>query len=106
MAEIPEDFGTGGSGLVPNGSKKPSLAQHLRDIADDLEALNGGISGTAITAEITAGALPAFTDPPSAAEMANARTLINQLRTAVIEIIGLLEAGSGGGSVTLKTTKG
>jgi hypothetical protein len=107
MAEITEDYGTGGAGLVPkNGSRKPPLATILRDIADDLEALNGGIDGTAITAEITAAALAAFTDPPTAGEMAAVRTLVNQLRTAVIEIIGVLEAGAGGGEVTLKTTKG
>lgn len=107
MAEIGTRFGSGGAGLVPGKSGgTPTLAQALRDIATDLAAINGAVGGgTAITAEITAAALPAFTDPPTAAEMAALRTLVNQLRTAVIELIGAVEGGVGGGpGITLLTT--
>lgn len=40
MAKIPKRFGSGGANLTPGGaSGQPSLADALRDIADDLAAL-------------------------------------------------------------------
>lgn len=89
MSAIREDFGTGGSGLTPGASGDPSLATALRDVADDLAAVHG--SGNVVSA----AALAAFTDPPSAAEMALLRTLVNQLRAAAVASTG----------ATLKTTK-
>ena len=39
MAEIPSDFGVGGSGIAPRGGHgKPSLVEILNDVADDLAA--------------------------------------------------------------------
>lgn len=88
MAAISRSFGEGGANITPGDSSgKPSLTDALRDIADDL----GGIKG----ATVTAPALAAFTDPPSAAEMALLRTLVNELRAAQITRFG----------VTLLTTK-
>jgi len=73
MAAISTRFGSGGSNLTPNGSSgAPSLAGALRDVADDI----AGMKGIAVVG----GALPAFTDPPSAAEMAALRALVNELR--------------------------
>lgn len=40
MTAIKIDFGTGGTNLTPGGSGEPTLAQTLRDVADDLAALN------------------------------------------------------------------
>lgn len=41
MSAIPENFGSGGAGLTPNDSAgQPELATILREIADDLAALN------------------------------------------------------------------
>lgn len=69
MATILPNFGTGGSGLAPNGSRTPSLATCLRDIADDLTALRGAI--VAITAKLDADSgvgdtnYAATLDPPA-----------------------------------------
>lgn len=56
MAEIPSDFGVGGSGTAPRGGHgKPSLVTILNDIADDLAEIGPIASadasdlGTAIT---------------------------------------------------------
>lgn len=87
MAAIKEDFGTGGANLTPGAGGEPSLAQTLRDVADDLASAKG--------ATIAAPALAAFTDPPSAAEMALLRTLVNEMRAAMVTTAG----------TTLKTTK-
>lgn len=87
MSAIGTDFGSGGSNLTPGAGGDPSLATTLRDIADDLAGVKG--------ATIAAPALAAFTDPPSAAEMALLRTLVNEMRAALISTAG----------ATLKTTK-
>lgn len=90
MAEITENFGAGGQGLVPNqgDGPTPSLATALRDIILDITDIQPDAS------TITQGALAAFTDPPTAGEMANLRTLVNQLRTAMLA----------NGNVTLRST--
>lgn len=87
MAAISRTFGEGGSNLIPGASGSPSLTDALRDIADDLSGVRG--------ATVTAPALAAFTDPPSAAEMALLRTLVNELRLAQVTRFG----------TTLLTTK-
>ena len=77
MALIPRTFGEGGAHLTPGDSSGvPSLATILRDIAVDIVMLAGGTT----VAPISAPALPAFSDPPTAAEMAALRTLVNELR--------------------------
>lgn len=84
MTAIAKNFGSGGANLACGGSAgNPSLASTLRDIAADLEDLVGAApdGGT----EVSAAALAAFTDPPTAGEMSALRTLVNQLRLAVIE---------------------
>lgn len=95
MAIIKANFGEGGAGLVPRGSRQPSLATALRDVADDLAAIRTGtLEGMDITSAdptaVSAGALGAYTDPPSAGEMASTRTLVNELRTTVMESRTLL----------------
>lgn len=88
MAAISTHFGEGGANLVSGGGAgDPSLATTLRDIADDLAGLKG--------ATIASPALLAFTDPPAAAEMALLRTLVNEMRAAMIATAG----------ATLLTTK-
>ncbi len=56
-------------------------------------------------AAVSAGALAAFTDPPTAVEMGNLRTLVNELRTTVIAArtrandrlkAGVTQGGNGG----------
>ena len=91
MAAISKKFGSGGANLVPGGAAgSPTLATALRDVADDLEAIRTGVlEGLDITeadpTEVTEGALGAYTDPPSAGEMASTRALVNELRTTAIE---------------------
>lgn len=119
MSMITKDYGSGGAGLNPgggassgNGSKRhPALAKVLRDIATDLAAVKTAVNdGLAIvSADPTAiggGALGAFTDPPSAAEMAALRALVNEervtgqeLRTLLIEVKAALNSANTG-SVT------
>jgi hypothetical protein len=95
MAVIPKDFGEGGSYLTPGASGEPSLPAIIRDIATDLHTLNS--TGSGIVSPVTAGALAAFTDPPTAAEMAALRTLVNQIRAH------LIAGGSSGGGAALLT---
>lgn len=81
MAAISKHFGSGGANLTPGGSAgSPSLAEALRDIADDLAAAKPA-SITATNAGATYGS----------AEQA----LLNELKTK----LNLLAA------VVLKTTK-
>lgn len=90
---IKADFGDGGAQLTPGGAAgTPTLATILRGIADDLTnrstvaaAISANITET-LTASITADALPAFTDPPTALEMAAVRTLVNEIRAVAIEL--------------------
>jgi hypothetical protein len=87
MAAISTHFGEGGANLVPGASGDPSLATALRDIATDLAGIK--------SAAPVGTALAAFTDPPSAAEMAALRALVNELRAALVT----------SGGTTLLTTK-
>jgi hypothetical protein len=87
MSVIKTDFGEGGAN-VTGSQGETKLATALRDIADDL----AGVQSDAIAAP----ALAAFTDPPSAAEMALLVTLVNEIRTALNAV----------GGHTLLTTKG
>lgn len=70
MAEIPSDFGVGGSGLAPRGGHgKPSLVEILNDIADDL-------------AEVGAITSPDATDLPEVITLANEmKVALNALNT-------------------------
>jgi hypothetical protein len=77
MAAIPKRFGSGGANLTPAGSAgSPSLADALRDIADDL-ALAQVDAITAPAAAAAAGA------SPTKAEFDAVVTLVNELRTKV-----------------------
>lgn len=131
MATILVTFGGGGVGLVP-GHGSPSLADALRDIADDLAgARNAALASDTIGAAVatlaaaTVGAdIAAFTDPPSAVEMSTLRTFVNalkadnaaqkttidslvtrlnQARADLLDVRGKLATA---GAYTLKTIKG
>jgi hypothetical protein len=82
MAKITRRFGSGGANLTPGGaSGQPSLADALRDVADDLAALK--------PARINAAdASPAYG--------ANEQALLNELKAKVNVLANVL----------LKTTKG
>ncbi len=82
MAVINDRFGSGGANLAPGGSAgKPSLAEALRDIADDLADLQ----------------LPTITTPDASATYGtNEQALLNEIKAA----INALAAAS------LRTTKG
>lgn len=78
--EIPRTFGEGGAHFTSNDSAgKPSLKQILQQMADQLNGIPSS-SGPAITAP----ALPAFSDPPTASQMADLRTLVNQIRARLV----------------------
>jgi len=65
MAEIPSDFGVGGSGIAPRGGHgKPSLVEILNDIADDLAEV-----GTIASADAT--------------DLASVITLANEMKAAL-----------------------
>jgi len=97
MAVIPKDFMEAGADEDSSNGGRATAAEVARDIADDLAAIatavNEGLNvTTADPTAVSAGALGAFTDPPSATEMGNTRTLVNQLRTTAIENRALLLA--------------
>jgi hypothetical protein len=82
MAGISPRFGSGGANLVPGGSGgSPTLAEALRDVADDLAALKPTAPVTAPDASATYGA--------------NEQALINAMKAQ----LNLLAA------TVLKTTK-
>ena len=85
MAAISKRFGSGGANLTP--ASKPSLADTLRDIADDLAT----VQVDAITAP--AGVVAAGASPTKA-EFDAVVTLINEIRTKI-----------NAGAAALKTTK-
>lgn len=98
MAKIPKTLGQGGAHMVAgDGGGKPDIRQILVDIAADLVTLNGGGGSGAVA--ITAPALPAFTDPPTAGEMAALRTLVNEIRAF------LITPGGGGGGTLLTSVE-
>ena len=81
MAAISQRFGSGGANLAPGGSSgKPSLAEALRDVADDLAALR-----PSAVAAADAGA----------AYGAGEQALLNELKAKVNALA----------AVVLKTTK-
>jgi hypothetical protein len=81
MAKISKRFGSGGANLTPGGaSGQPSLADALRDVADDLAALK--------PAKVAAA-------DATAAYGAGEQALLNELKATVNAIA----------AVVLKTTK-
>jgi hypothetical protein len=85
MAAISKRFGSGGANLTP--ASEPSLAEALRDIADDLATVQVD-AVTSPAATVAAGATP------TKAEFDAVVALVNELRTKVNPAAG-----------TLKTTK-
>jgi hypothetical protein len=82
MAKITKRFGSGGANLTPGGAAgKPSLADALRDVADDLAALK--------PARVAAA-------DATAAYGAGEQALLNELKAKVNAL----------SAVVLKTTKG
>jgi hypothetical protein len=100
MATIYKDYGSGGAGLIgkagisggSGSARHASIADVLRDVADDLTACRGGVSGLTIASAAAGAALGAFTDPPSAGEMATLRTRVNEIITLVNDIRTVLNA--------------
>lgn len=89
MTAIPENFGEGGANLAPQGAAgEPTLAVTLRDVADDLDALQ----------------IPTVTSPsPLAAAGANpTKAEYDATVTLLVEIKTKLNAIA---AAVLKTTK-
>ena len=74
MAAISKRFGSGGANLTP--ASRPSLADTLRDIADDFATLQ-------IDALTAPAALVAAGAAPTKAEFDAVVALVNELRTKV-----------------------
>ena len=76
MATITKRFGSGGANVVPGGAGgEPTLAEALRDVADDLTAL-----------QIPAIASPDATDLPSAITLVNElKAKLNAIHAAVLK---------------------
>lgn len=90
MAKIKKDFGEGGANTVPGGSGgEPTLAESLRDVADDLESLQPAVVAHADAAH-AAGA------NPTKAEFDALVDLVNEMKASVNAPAG----------ATIKTTKG
>lgn len=104
MTTIFERTFDGGRG-VGRGSGEPDLANTLQEVADDFATLNSNRPATIAAANLAAQAasassqtaaadVGAFTDPPSAGEMATLRTLVNESKAdynaAQLEIAELI----------------
>jgi len=74
MAAISKRFGSGGANLTP--ASQPSLADALRDVADDLASVQIDAL-TAPAASVAAGA------SPTKAEFDAVVALVNEIRTKV-----------------------
>ena len=91
MATVKVAHFKGGQNLQKgHGSSGDDLASLIRSVVDDLTAIRTAVNDgldivTADPTAVSAGALGAFTDPPTAGEMANTRTLVNELRTTTME---------------------
>lgn len=90
MTIIRTNFGEGGANLAPGGAAgDPDLATTLRDIADDLDALQpAAVTSPNATAAVGAN--------PTKAEFDAVVTLVNELKARV----------NSPAAATLKTTKG
>ena len=75
MAVIPKNLTEGGVGLTP-GTGTADLRTILQDIATDLAAGRGA----ALSAATVGADIGAFTDPPTALQMAALRTFVNALK--------------------------
>lgn len=91
MAEIPKDFGTGGSGLNP-GQGDVSLVDILNDLADDVTY--------SITSPVAVAAAAA-----DATDLATAQTLVNELKTKYNVAVTLLNEIRTDLNAAKKTTK-
>ncbi len=78
MATITKRFGSGGANVVPGGAGgEPTLAEALRDVADDLGVL-----------QIPAIASPDATDLPSAITLVNElKAKLNAIHAAVLKTV-------------------
>ena len=78
MATVTKRFGSGGANVVPGGAGgEPTLAEALRDVADDLAAL-----------QIPAIASPDATDLPSAITLVNElKAKLNAIHAAVLKTV-------------------
>lgn len=74
MAKISADYGDGSfSDRFTDSTRNPPLGTVLQDVAEDLQTLTGA-GGNSV-----GGDLPAFTNPPTAGEMATLRTRVNEI---------------------------
>lgn len=96
MATIKVDFGEGGANLTPTGSAgEPTLAEALRDVADDL--------GDAIGTDPGSMTAPTAGNGSGADGTTFSGAQCDQLRADVAAINAILATMS---AVTLKTIKG
>lgn len=104
MSAITTTFGAGGANLTPSGSAgSPSLADALRDVADDLAGLKpAAVASAAAVAVATADADATYGAPE--------QTLINELKTVVNSLVTLCNEMrtrlNNLNGYTVKTTKG
>ena len=111
MSAIKTDFGAGGAGLTPKNTRGPTLAEALRDIADDLADIQQPAltaSAMSAVAAITSTAASGGDSPTEAeynalrvdvvalhARMGEVKTLLDEIRTDMNAMA----------AVTIRTTK-
>ena len=102
MAAISINFGTGGANLVPGRSGGvPTLAEALRDVADDLAGIKvAALAADASTDVVAANAI----DLPTTLTLVNeTKADFNLLRATVTDLRAKIAAAGSG--YTLLTTK-
>jgi len=90
MKVFPNHFQGGSNQQKGHGTPGADLATIVRGLVTDIGALGTAVNDglnivTADPTAVSAGAIGAFTDPPTAGEMSTLRTLTNELRTTTIE---------------------
>lgn len=102
MGTITEKFCAGGAGLEP-GHGEPSLATHLRDIADDLGDFSGLVNDWSAEQAVTADVLTlAAAGTPVAVEATTATAAgVKQMQYSASPAAGFVQVAFSNGVATL-----
>jgi hypothetical protein len=104
MAVIKANFGEGGANLAPRGAAgKPTLAEALRDAADDFAGLKVAALAADASTNITTADADATYGQPEADLLNELKADVNALRATVLDLRAKLAAVN---AYTIKTTKG
>jgi len=103
MAEIKANFGEGGTNLTPAGQGSPTLAEVLRDVADDLSAVQAPATAAPSSAAVTGPTLTSATLPgPEEAMVNDMRVQVDLMAAEIAELRSIVDGLSGQAIKTIK----